>query len=232
MKKLKNLTIASTLCVSACITAPTLTNAVIKSGQPVKPHSNFKTKTAYITFTGNGKKTAGPLVQSRLIMLGDGCTSTSTPSRQPLPSNSSKKQVHFWDSPNSKPSTISNKSASTQTSSPKVNNMVKERVKYFESLIEKNSNSSTKKSISTQTQSASNISMQTLPDVKLQEPKTSLSKRTISTQTKNTSDASTQTTTSLNKSTQTITEKSNKSTQTEPQTSKSKLNKLRKFFGN
>ncbi len=273
MKNLKNLTIASTLCISTCITAPSLTNAMMKSGKPSPLSTTFMTKQDYINFTSTGKKSPGPLVGSRLLMFGDNNTSTSTPSRQPLPSTTLKKQVKFWDSSSSTSSKtskntvtqsklhsnfqtkkdyidftgtgkktlgsriqsrinmLSDKNRSNKTTSKPIltKTSVKERVSFFESLSSKSSNLSSKKSISTQTSNTSDVSTQTT---------NTLNK---STQTPNTSDVSTQTTPTLNKSTQTKNTSDastqtkntlNKSTQTEPQVSKSKFNKLKKFFKN
>ena len=155
MKNLKNLTIISTLCVSACITSPTLTTAMMKSGQTSKPSSNFPSRKSYIDFTRTGKGTPGPFIQTRLNMLGDNNNSSSTSSK----SSPSKKNV---------------------------SNLIK----FFESSKPTSSKLTSKKSVATQT------------------------------------------TTTLNKSTQTLPEKSDKATQTESPTSKIKVSKLRKLFGN
>ena len=84
MKNLKNLTIASTLCVSACITAPTLTNAMMKSGKTPALSTNFMSRQDYISLTGTGKKTPGPFVQSIIRMFGDKNNSDRT-TPKPIP---------------------------------------------------------------------------------------------------------------------------------------------------
>ena len=108
MKNLKNLTIASTLCVSACITAPTLTNAMMKSGKTPALSTNFMNRQDYISLTGTGKKTPGPFVQSRIRIFGDNGTSNSNTSGANLPSTSPKKQVIFGNSSSSSSSETSN----------------------------------------------------------------------------------------------------------------------------
>ena len=108
MKNLKNLTIASTLCVSACITAPTLTNAMMKSGKTPALSTNFMSRQDYISLTGTGKKTPGPFVQSRIRIFGDNGTSNSNTSGANLPSTPPKKQLRFGNSSSSSSSETSN----------------------------------------------------------------------------------------------------------------------------
>lgn len=215
MKNLKNLTIASTLCVSACITAPTLTNAMMKSGKPSPLSTTFMTRSDYIKFTNTSKKTPGPLVGSRLLMLGDNNVSTSTPSRQPLPSTTPKKQVRFWDSSSS----TSSKPSKNTTSQSKLHSNFQTKKDYMDftgtgkktlgSHIQSRinmlsnktrSNKTTSKPIITQTDVKKHVSFFESLNSK---SSSSLSKKSVSTQTPNTSDASTQTSTMLNKSTQT-----------------------------
>lgn len=215
MKNLKNLTIASTLCVSACMTSPTLTNAMMKSGKPSPLSTNFMTRKDYIHFTDTGKKAPGPLIGSRLLMFGDNGASTSTPSRQPLPSNTPKKQVRFWDSSSSSSSKTSKNTVSqskphsnfetkkdymdfTGTGKKTLGSRIQSRINMLSDKTKSNKTAS--KPIITQTSVKERVSF----FESLSSKSSNLSsKKSISTQTSNTFDASTQTSTMLNKSTQT-----------------------------
>lgn len=243
MKNLKNLTIASTLCVSACMTSPTLTNAMMKSGKPSPLSTTFMTKRDYINFTNTGKKAPGPFVGSRLLMYGDNGASTSNPSSQPLPSTTPKKQVRFWDSSISTSSKTSKNSVTqsklhsnfetkkdymdfTGTGKKTLGSRIQSKINMLNDKTKSNKTSSN--TILTKTNVKERVSFFESLSSK---SSSSLSKKSISTQTPNTSDASTQTTNTLNKSTQTP-NTLNKSTQTEPQVSKSKVNKLKRLFEN
>lgn len=233
MKNLKNLTIASTLCVSACMTSPTLTNAMMKSGKPSPISTTFMTKRDYIKFTNTSKKAPGPFVGSRLLMYGDNCAYTSNHSSQPLPSTTLKKQVRFWDSSSSTSSKTSKNTVTqsklhsnfktkkdymdfTGTGKKTLGSHIQSRINMLSNKTR--SNKTTSKPIITQTDVKKHVSFFESLNSK---SSSSLSKKSVSTQTPNTSDASTQTKITLNKS-----------TQTDHQVSKSNVSKLRKLFGN
>lgn len=130
MKNLKNLTIASTLCISACIAAPTLTSAMMRPNSP-KPSSNFQTKSAYIGFTNTGKGKLGSRIQTRILMLEGQNTPTTTSSKPKLPKNNVSKIVNRFETKISNSSNSSSKNKlNTQ---PKISNSnVSQLKKIFE----------------------------------------------------------------------------------------------------
>lgn len=125
MKNLKNLTIASTLCISTCITLPTLTSAMIR------PSSNFKTRSDYMKFTSTGGGKLGSRIQTRIFMLESQNAPTKASSKPQLPKNNVGKLITQFES---KISTSSNSSSknNSNTQSKVSNSNVSKLKKIFE----------------------------------------------------------------------------------------------------
>lgn len=132
MKNLKNLTIASTLCISSCIIAPALTNAMMRPGSP-KPSSNFQTRADYMKFTNTGGGKLGHRIQTRILMFSGQNTSTKTTPKPQLPKNNVSKIVSNFESGISNSSSSSSKNKSNTNTQPKVSNSkVSQLKKIFE----------------------------------------------------------------------------------------------------
>lgn len=130
MKNLKNLTIASTLCISTCITLPTLTSAMIRPNSP-KPSSNFKTRNDYMKFTSTGGGKLGSRIQTRIVMLESQNAPTKASSKPQLPKNSVGKLITQFESKISISSNSSSKNNSN-TQSKVSNSNVSKLKKIFE----------------------------------------------------------------------------------------------------